>query len=122
MEVADALCKHVGHGAAPLWWQDVPVSCAAGLRDGALAAHHGCPLVVPWVWLGPVGGAQDITGATSVDELVRMFVAAEERNYSLFRYASQINAELEQHHQAMAEVRGLPATCAGGALHPRAVR
>ena len=48
---------------------------------------------------------QDITGATSVDELVRMFVAAEERNYSLFRYASQINAELEQHHQAMAEVR-----------------
>lgn len=49
----------------------------------------------------------DITGATSVEELVRMFVAAEERNYSLFRYASQINAELEQQNHATAEVRAV---------------
>jgi len=48
---------------------------------------------------------QEITGATTMDELVTLFIAAEERNYSLFRYASQINAELEQQNQAIAEVK-----------------
>lgn len=62
---------------------------------------------------------QDITGVRNLEELVTSFVAAEERNYSLFRYATQLNTEVEKLHQGIAEVsignapatRGLSAWC-----------
>lgn len=39
-----------------------------------------------------------------MDDLVARFIADEEQNFSLFRYATQLNTEIERLNRAIAEV------------------
>lgn len=48
---------------------------------------------------------QAATGISNIDDLVNNFIRAEEQNFSLFKYNNELSAEIEKHHQQIAENR-----------------